>query len=496
MAGGITDTGASYSGLVGLIYIFNLIVGTGALTMPSAFASAGWLLSLFIVIALALVSNMTVSFVIETMGWANAKLRQDAGQAHVPPVNIPEVSYGGDEDDSRPLLQRSAQGTCNQVTNPCEMTERTELGQMARMFFNKWGLLAFYLCMVLYLYGDLAIYAAAVPVSLRDVICTYKLPNATEACNQSLKLTDSDTCWEGRDVSRGQAYRICLAIFLVTGGPFVFFNVQKTKYLQLFTTVMRWLAFGTMVVLAVIRLSKGQGQGHPKAADFSGLPNLFGVCVYSFMCHHSLPSLVTPINNKKGLFKLIGLDFLLILGFYALISFTGIFAFNKLNDLYTLNFLPDPCDTSEPVTKVVVIQYFLALFPVFTLSTNFPIISITLRNNLKTMFYKGDSNPYPWIVDRIVFPLGAIIPPFIIAFCTSKVEFLVGVTGSYAGAGIQYVIPAALVYFARKEMSEKMPTMQNPYTSPFKHRVWIWFAYTWATVCMIIVTVNHIITGK
>ena len=25
----------------------------------------------------------------------------------------------------------------------------------------------------------------------------------------------------------------------------------------------------------------------------SGLPNLFGVCVYSFMCHHSLPSLVS-----------------------------------------------------------------------------------------------------------------------------------------------------------------------------------------------------------
>ncbi|OWF50888.1 transmembrane protein 104-like [Mizuhopecten yessoensis] len=493
MAGGITDTGAGYSRLIGLIYIFNLIVGTGALTMPSAFASAGWLLSLIIVIALAIVSNMTVSFVTEAMGWANAKLRYDAGQAHMPPVNVSRVVDGEDADESRPLLQN---GTCDHSTNPCDMTERTELGQMAKMFFNKWGLLAFYLCMVLYLYGDLAIYAAAVPVSLRDVICTYKLPNVTEACNHSLKLTDSDNCWEGRDIDRGQAYRICLTIFFVTGGPFVFFNIQKTKYLQLFTTVMRWLSFGTMVVLAVIRLSKGQGQGHPEAADFSGIPNLFGVCVYSFMCHHSLPSLVTPINNKKGLFRLIGLDFLLILGFYALISFTGIFAFNKLNDLYTLNFLPDPCDSSEPITNVAVIQYFLALFPVFTLSTNFPIISITLRNNLKTMFYKGDSNPFPWVVDRIVFPLGAIIPPFIIAFCTSQVEFLVGVTGSYAGAGIQYVIPAALVYFARKDMNRRAPNLQNPYTSPFKHRAWVWFAYTWATVCMVIVSVNHIITGK
>lgn len=37
---------------IGLIYIFNLIVGTGALTMPGAFHSAGWLLSLITIIIL------------------------------------------------------------------------------------------------------------------------------------------------------------------------------------------------------------------------------------------------------------------------------------------------------------------------------------------------------------------------------------------------------------------------------------------------------------
>ena len=36
----------------GLIYIFNLIVGTGALTLPAAFSNAGWALSTFIIILL------------------------------------------------------------------------------------------------------------------------------------------------------------------------------------------------------------------------------------------------------------------------------------------------------------------------------------------------------------------------------------------------------------------------------------------------------------
>ena len=75
-------------------------------------------------------------------------------------------------------------------------------------------------------------------------------------------------------------------------------------------------------------------------------------------------------------------DYVLILAFYLLLAFTGIFAFEEINDLYTLNFQPKP---GEP-WYLATIHYFLSLFPVFTLSTNFPIIAITLRNNLKTLF--------------------------------------------------------------------------------------------------------------
>lgn len=50
MAGDITDTGELYSPYVGLVYMFNLIVGTGALAMPKSFATTGWLVSLLLLI--------------------------------------------------------------------------------------------------------------------------------------------------------------------------------------------------------------------------------------------------------------------------------------------------------------------------------------------------------------------------------------------------------------------------------------------------------------
>jgi hypothetical protein len=53
-----------------------------------------------------------------------------------------------------------------------------------------------------------------------------------------------------------------------------------------------------------------------------------------------------------------------------------------VEDLYTLNFQPNE-QGHQVVTNVKFFEYFLALFPVFTLSTNFPIIGITLRNNLQ-----------------------------------------------------------------------------------------------------------------
>ncbi len=90
-------------------------------------------------------------------------------------------------------------------------------------------------------------------------------------------------------------YRIALAIFIVALGPFTFCNVTKTKYLQVLTTIMRWAAFFVMVTLACIRLSRGLIY-QPPVSDFTGVPNLFGVCVYSFMCHHSLPSLGKNLN--------------------------------------------------------------------------------------------------------------------------------------------------------------------------------------------------------
>ncbi|CAB4030161.1 transmembrane 104-like, partial [Paramuricea clavata] len=74
----MTDTDSQYTSLAGFVYIFNLIVGAGALALPRAFSEAGLLLSAVIVVILAFLSFMTCSFMVESMAIANAILRQKA----------------------------------------------------------------------------------------------------------------------------------------------------------------------------------------------------------------------------------------------------------------------------------------------------------------------------------------------------------------------------------------------------------------------------------
>ena len=196
---------------------------------------------------------------------------------------------------------------------------------------------------------------------------------------------------------------------------------------------------------------------------------------------------VTPIANKSKLYSILLGDYLLILGFYFLLAFTGIFAFTDINDLYTLNFQPSADDS----WLLYACHCFLSLFPVFTLSTNFPIIAITLSNNLKALFLT-EGRRYSYWTRSFLFPLLALLPPTVVAMATHSLEFLVGLTGSYAGAGIQYVVPAALVYHARQQTTQAIGVgVRNQHRSPFSSVYWVWFVQAWAATCVVLVTWNH-----
>lgn len=492
----------SYSILTGFIYVSNLMVGTGALTMPLAVATAGLAVSVPMLCLLCVFSFVTCTCIVEAMSGANAVRKIQAKRRRQPAdvsgssssVNSQLIDVNGDnsdespnsyDDDQDPLLPRQA----SRNKELFQISERVELGMMAKMFFSRSGTALFYACMVIYLYGDLAIYAVAVPKNVVSILCN----NLT--CRPNMTLPDNNLslpCTPGfhsdflARSSRRTVYHVVLAVFIGVLGPFAFFDVSKTKLLQLMTSLVRWISFLSMIILAIMRIANGHSVT-PVVADISAVPNLFGVAVYSFMCQHSLPALLTPISQKSKLTSMFVGDFILVLTFYMLLCLTAAFCFDHktIQDLYTLNFLLD-CQ----VCSSDGLRYFLAAFPVLTLSTSFPIITVTLRNNLRSLVGMDDDQRLVW---KFVFPILAMGPPIILAFFTDNLETLVGITGSYAGAGIQYVIPVALVYFARKSVAALDPQAKNPHRLKINSNGTMIVVLIWTLLAISFVTYNHIV---
>lgn len=486
----LTEAGDQYSVWVGLIYIFNLIVGTGALTLPAAFAKAGWALSTISLVFLAFMSFMNATYVIETMACANAVYKWKILQT-IKRESIQDHDHDSDEEPSQHAYGDLEEPLVCGESMPSRyysLDRRVELGEMANLFFNQTGRIMFFCTLCVYLYGDLSIYAAAVAKSFMDVVCSAVPTNMTDSSEWEQLPCFNSTSPSELAYSRLQVYRVALLTFFGAMGPFVFFNVQKTKYLQLFTSGMRWLAFAIMISMAIRLLATRGPQGHPPAFAVPGLPPLFGACVYSFMCHHSLPGLVSPIRGKNRLGPHLALDYALITVFYLLLAFSGAFAFAHLSDLYTLNFVPK--DNENIFLEIV--EYFLALFPVFTLSTTFPIIAITLRNNLQSLFLDTSRlESYNFVSRKLVFPIVSVIPPLLLTYFLEDISILIEFTGSYAGTGIQYLIPTFLVMTARRHCSNLLGLgVVNKYKSPFSNGAWGVFVLIWSFVCLILVSVN------
>ncbi|VDM47720.1 unnamed protein product [Toxocara canis] len=483
----------SYSNGIGFLFVFNLIVGTGALALPKAFQTAGYALSIAITFISCIVSYMCATFVVESMAVANAaKVRAS---------------------------RRRGEGVATSMTDdePYVIKQRIEVSEMARIFLGRTGLMASYITLTVYLFGDLAIYSTTVPKSIMNIIWyTSSLNTSSQTWNQQCQSE-----WPSA-LHRLNVYRMIVILFAIFITPLVLAGITRTKYLQLSTSICRWLAFILMVFLASLSLIRDGAEGSPPIADINGFSILFGTSVYAFMCQHSLPGIITPMRSKKGIVLGLLAVYLAVLVFYIALSVTGAFAFEHVFDVYTLNFLHD--DTGS-MFFYAALNHFLALFPVFTLTTNYPIVASTLSNNLNVLL-EMISSAVSTVVDeegrlldsndddeddpplsetptreiirstrhrwrQAAITAAVIVLPALIALATDNVLLLASLTGSYPGAGVQFVIPSLLVVYARRYSKRELGTaVPLSASSPFRGTIWPWLMFLWAALTIFMVTLN------
>ncbi|CAI5455310.1 unnamed protein product [Caenorhabditis angaria] len=486
-----TTSSGTYSQTIGLLYVFNLIVGTGALALPKAFQSAGWFLSISLLSFSAFMSYVAATFIIEALSVANAVVSKNRRRERV-------------NDFEDVVIQDSGPSTF-------EIVKKVEVSEMAAIFLPKVWLVFSYFAIIIYLFGDLAIYSTTVPKSAMNIIC---------ATINSSTVKPTDLChpnWADF-LTRMNVYRGCVLVFVVIVClPMVLVGITKTKHIQMMTTLSRWGAFILMISLASLQLLSNGPAAHPPASNFHGFGSLFGCAVYAFMCHHSIPSLITPMESKDRVFGKIAVVYGIVGAFYFTLSLTGAFAFEHVQDIYTLNFLHDE-NTSFVYT---IIDYFLALFPIITLTSSYPIIALTLINNFKVVKdilwpktgieneslleeenndddtddereVRTSRNDKKSVFDIFVTILVLALPTFL-SLMTDNMLLLASITGSFPGVVVQFAIPCLLVSAARKHARSVLNfPVPRKHVSPFQGTIWIVMISLWASFSIIMVLLNLI----
>ncbi|KFD48234.1 hypothetical protein M514_10877 [Trichuris suis] len=527
-----------YSALTGMTYLGNLLVGTGALALPRAFQDAGYVLGIAALTFLAFMSFLNMTFVVEVLSAVGATVKMKRVRSlNAASINAP-VHLEDDEEHcairKRIDTSNDEEGQSNEALSEdfFDITERIELGRAVNILLGYVGWLFFYTCLILYLFGDLAIYGAVVPKSLMNAICTYvpdTLDNQTSGFSPN--LSGNLPCWksESIDLTRFNVYRIIVTIFGMVLGPFVFFGMTQTRYYQCVASFLRWLSFTIMIVWATCRVILYWQLSGLVPARMDQFTNLFGTSIYSFMCHHSLPGIVTPMKTKRNIYHLTAVVYCLVLLFYLAVSLTGVMAFRHVEDVYVLNFFQLRVEDPRWNVLGAVVRYFLVLYPVFTISSNYPIIGITLRRNIDILLFPTNpSKKEPTaryglttevdvassqellvgsnanevasfqqqtkilhVLRSVFLPLLVVTVPLSVALFTDDVEVLISATGSYAGVGIQYIVPTWLAWKVRRSYKALYEAMPTNYLSPFRSTAWLVLSFCWALFSIAIVTVNH-----
>ncbi|EDO27621.1 predicted protein, partial [Nematostella vectensis] len=207
---------------VAAVFLFNVLTGVGILALPSSIAKAGIISGSICLTIVAFMAFVSATFLIEVLSTANAWVR-----FHPIHIGKGQTKACAFKEFGEKLVAKSKSLG---LTNPFEIVESVELGQMTELFLGTVGSTLFYAVLCLYLFGDLAIYAVSVATTLTRVLGSQP------------------------EIS----YYSFLLGFIMVIGPFCFFNFQKTKVLQLSTMVLRNTAMVLMIVLVINDIASGK----------------------------------------------------------------------------------------------------------------------------------------------------------------------------------------------------------------------------------------------
>lgn len=386
-----------YGPVVALAMALNYIIGTGCFGLPYAFMKAGVWLTTALLLVGAAGSVVTMNYTLESLARAEG------------------------------VCAASHRGAPRH-----EMTFRKfEFATVGDMFAGRGGKLLVQLIMVLYCVGSLWSYASVFASSMSSLFFSYALGGACDVY--------------GDDPSAGclTGYYAFMGVFAAIVLSMVLMDLSDQATVQKFLSGYRIVAFLLMLVTMLVKLAVDGGDVVTARADTIGAANWsnfgkgFGPTLLALNCQYNMPDALQPLEPKRYV-RTVAFAALAIAGvFYLLVGLLGALAFDQINPLATLmwssysgcgNGWAD-CGYWNPLGTVV--QLVILLFPVINVVSAYPMVGVTVGDNMHMSFPREASARFGHEATRSMCRLAVAVPPILLAVVFKKLDFIFSVAGLF-----------------------------------------------------------------
>ncbi|ELP87123.1 hypothetical protein EIN_496680 [Entamoeba invadens IP1] len=426
--------------------LINYIVGTGVFGLPFAFEGAGVALSAGTTLFFYVMSIITALWVLENMARSSGVME----------------TY---------RESRNAQRPDNAIHY-----EVYNYTRMSAIFFGKGGKIATIIIMALFCYGALWAYGSVFSSSVTLIMWKYPLKKFGECSTTMSEWELFGTCH--------LTYLGGIALFGLIVIPLSLMGVAEQAILQNVLTFWRFFCFSLMALTCLVHIFVNTAHGTfdivPQGMSLTqffinigGFGTLFSSCSVALACHQNLPDVVTPTKPKTYLRTVVisGITTATIL--YVIIGFSCSFTFGtNTKTPVTHNWLNySGCgggfgvcsDGSEAKWYGIVVQWIVLLSPPINLTSEYPLVCVTLASNLLQMIPKKWKVKHPkvWLYSARI---AASTPPLIAAAIKGDLEVIFNFTGIF-GFFLLFIIPAVLQIYSKFIIRRKWGS--KTYTTEF-----------------------------
>eukprot|EP00163_Fabomonas_tropica_P032758 TRINITY_DN8353_c0_g2_i1.p1 TRINITY_DN8353_c0_g2~~TRINITY_DN8353_c0_g2_i1.p1 ORF type:complete len:307 (-),score=51.61 TRINITY_DN8353_c0_g2_i1:10-903(-) len=207
------------------------------------------------------------------------------------------------------------------------------------------------------------------------------------------------------------------------------------------------------------------GPFHPaftKLAVWGGFQYVFTGGAVALNMHYNIPDVVQPVRHKARLRRVLFFVILVVTAFYLAVgALSAIFFGRHTEPLVTLNWqnftgrgggwAKIPAGQHRP-WYATVIQFIVMMFPVLDVISVFPLVGITLGNNLlatcPSAWSERLTEAWGSSVVKILFRGLATVPPIIVGGTVNQLDRIFSITGLF-GFWLQIFIPCILQLWSR-----------------------------------------------